>query len=352
MKTTSDSIVKVPGRIENLLIRSANWIGDAVMTTPAVRAVRKNFPDAQISLLAKPWVAPVFENNPHIDHVLLYDAKRASETFKMAGMLEQHFFDGAILFQNAFEAAWVAWLAKIPVRIGYDTDLRKILLSHPVRRSSSMLKLHQIHYYNGILEGAGLNSDGMRLELYLSSEDRRSASKILKNCGIGKTDRFVGINPSAVFGSAKQWFPERFAEVSDRLNEKFGTKTVIFGGPLDKDLGENILSMMKTEAVNLSGKTTLNEAMALLALCRLFITNDSGLMHIAAALNVPQVAIFGSTNFSVTAPWSSMARVVRSRVVCSPCMKRQCVFGHKECMTSIRVEKVFSVACHLMDENF
>jgi heptosyltransferase-2 len=214
-----------------------------------------------------------------------------------------------------------------------------------------MLKLHQIHYYNGILEGAGLKTDGMRMELYLSSDERRSALKILKACNVGKTDRIVGINPSAVFGSAKQWFPERFAEVSDRLSERFDTKTVIFGGPNDKELGENISSMMKTPSINLSGKTTLKEAIALMALCRLFITNDSGLMHIAAALNVPQVAIFGSTNFSATAPWSSVARVVRSHVSCSPCMKRQCLFGHKECMTSVRVEKVFSVACHLMEEN-
>lgn len=342
------ALKKVPDNIENLLIRSANWIGDAIMTTPAVRAIRKNFPYAQISVLAKPWVASIFDNNPHIDHVLLYNAKGPRGTFEVAGMLEKHCFDGAILFQNAFEAAWVAYLAKIPVRVGYDTDLRRTLLSHPVKRSSQILKLHQIHYYNGILEGVGLKTDGMRMELYLSAHDSNSALKILEAAGITQADRLIGINPSAFFGTAKQWFPERFARVADRINQKFGTKTIIFGGPNDQELGGNILTMMKTSAINLSGKTTLEEAMAIIARCRLFITNDSGLMHIAAALNVPEIAIFGSTNFAVTAPWNPKARVVRSRVQCSPCMKRQCPFGHKECMKNISVEKVFSVACQLI----
>jgi heptosyltransferase II len=337
-----------PEKIKNLLIRSANWIGDAVMTTPAVRAIRKNFPNARISLLAKPWVAPVFENSPYIDQIIPYNFEGALRTIKAARMLEKYGFDAAILLQNAFEAAWVACLAKIPIRIGYDTDLRKVLLTHPVHRSSKILRLHQTHYYNEILKGVGLKSDGTRLELYLSSKDHESALSILKNADIFETDFVVGINPSATFGSAKQWFPERFAKVSDRLNKRFGSKTIIFGGPNDRELGANIMKMMKTFAVDLSGKTTLKEAMGIIARCRLFITNDSGLMHIAAALNVAQVAIFGSTNFAATGPWSPRARIVRSLVDCSPCLKQQCPLGHKECMKKISVDKVFTTACDLI----
>jgi heptosyltransferase II len=337
-----------PEKIKNLLIRSTNWIGDAVMTTPAIRAIRHNFPDARINLLAKPWVAPVFENSPYIDQIIPYDYAGALRTVKAAKMLETYGFDATILLQNAFEAAWVAYRAKIPIRIGYDTDLRKMLLTHPIHRSSKILRLHQTHYYNEILKGAGLKTQGSFLELYLSSKDHDSAMKILKDSNVYDTDFVIGINPSATFGSAKQWFPERFAQVSDRLNKRFNSKTIIFGGPNDQELGANIMKMMKTFAVNLSGKTTLKEAMALIARCRLFITNDSGLMHIAAALNVAQVAIFGSTNFAATGPWSPRARIVRSSLDCSPCLKKQCPLGHKACMKAISVDKVLTTACDLI----
>ncbi len=337
-----------PYKIKNILIRSTNWIGDAVMTTPAIRAVRKNFPDARISVLAKSWVAPVFENSPHIDQVILYDSGNVVKTIKAARMLEKYRFDAAVLLQNAFEAAFIAYLAKIPIRIGFDTDLRKGLLTHPVHRSSKIQRLHQTHYYNEILEGVGLKTDGTRLELYLSLKDRESAANILKKSDIFETDFIVGINPSATYGSAKQWFPDRFARLSDLLNKRFGSKTVIFGGPNDRKLGEDIRNMMKTYSVDLSGKTSLKEAMAIIAHCRLFITNDSGLMHIAAALNVAQVAIFGSTNFAATGPWSPQARIVRSLVGCSPCLKEQCPFGHKECMKKISVDRVFKTACNLI----
>ncbi len=340
--------ILIPEKIENLLIRSTNWIGDAVMTTPAVRAIRKNFPNAQISLLAKPWVAPVFENSPNVDQIITYDSGGALKTIKAVRMLEKYGFNAAILLQNAFEAALVAYLAKIPIRIGYDTDLRKLLLTHPIHRSSKILRLHQTHYYNEILKGAGLRTDGTHLELYLSPKDHDSARKILKDSNIFEKDFVVGINPSATYGSAKQWFPERFARVSDRLNKRFGSKTVIFGGPNDRELGANIMRMMKTFAVDLSGKTTLKEAMAIIARCRLFLTNDSGLMHVAAALNVPEVAIFGSTDFAATGPWSPRARIVRSVMDCSPCLKQQCPLGHRECMKKISVDKVLTAACDLI----
>jgi heptosyltransferase II len=337
-----------PEKIKNLLIRSANWIGDAVMTTPAIRAIRKNFPNARINLLSKPWVAPVFENSPYIAQIIPYNYAGALRTVKAAKMLEMYNFDAVFLLQNAFEAAWVAYLAKIPIRIGYDTDLRKMFLTHPIHRSSKILRLHQTHYYNEILKGAGLETNGTFLELYLTSKDHDSALKILKESNIDETDFVIGINPSATFGSAKQWFPERFAQLSDRLNKRFNSKTIIFGGPNDHELGADIMKMMKTFAVNLSGKTSLKEAMALIARCRLFITNDSGLMHVAAALNVAQVAIFGSTNFAATAPWSPRARVVRSNLDCSPCLKQQCPLGHKACMKTISVDKVLITACDLI----
>ncbi len=334
--------------IENILIRSTNWIGDAVMTTPAIRGVRKNFPNARIAILAKPWTAPVFQNNPHVDEIIPYEASGAGGRVALAGQLKQRGFDAAILFQNAFEAALIAYLARIPIRIGYARDMRAPLLTHPVACTKNIRKLHQTHYYNEILKGAGLTPDGSRLELYVSPSERKTAAEILKRENIEASDRVVGINPSATFGSAKQWFPERFAEVSDRLNREFGTKTLVFGGPGDKELGERIKGIMNSKAVDLSGKTTLKEAIALISRCDLFVTNDSGLMHVAAALNAPQIAIFGSTDHVATGPRNERARIVRSDLPCAPCLERQCRLGHRKCMEKISVENVLQIARRIL----
>ena len=335
-------------KIENILIRSTNWIGDAIMTTPAVRAVRKNFPDARISILAKPWVAPVFEDSPHVDETIAYDNSGKLGVMYMAKRLENRRFDVAILLQNAFEAALVAYLSKIQVRVGYDRDARRLLLTHPVPCTRRVRSLHQTHYYNEILRGVGLVPDGPRLELYFSSEDRKAAGEILRRSNISASERIVGINPSATFGPAKQWFPERFAEVSDRLHREFSTRTLIFGGPKDKELGRRVRKTMKSEAVDLSGRTTLKQAIALIAKCDLFITNDSGLMHVAAALNTPQIAIFGSTDHVATGPASSRSRIVRSSAPCSPCLRRHCPLGHMDCMRQIRTGKVLRVARRIL----
>ncbi len=336
--------------IKHILIRSTNWIGDAVMTTPALRGVRKNFPEARIAVLAKPWTIPVFENNPHIDEIIPYDASGAAGKIELAGQLKQRGFDAAILFQNAFEAALIAYLARIPVRIGYDRDMRAPLLTHVVACTNGIRKLHQTHYYNEILKGVGLVPDGSRLELYVSSAERKAAGEILKREKIEDSDLVVGINPSSTFGPAKQWLPERFAEVSDRLNREFGTRTLVFGGPRDKELGRRIRGAMNTKAGDFSGRTTLNEAIALISRCDLFVTNDSGLMHVAAALNAPQIAVFGSTDQKATGPRSDRARIVRSDLSCAPCLERKCPLGHRKCMDIIGVDKVLSIARQILQK--
>jgi heptosyltransferase-2 len=331
--------------IHHLLIRSTNWVGDAVMTTPAVRAIRKNFPGSRISILAKPWVAPVFEHSPHVDVVLVYDAKgrhrHFSGTLRLARDLRKYRFDAAILLQNAIEAALIAFLAGIPARIGFDTDARRLLLTHPVRCTRQIKSIHQTGYYLEILKGVGLPTGPRTLELFLGRQDRERAGAILKRHGIGLGDLVIGLNPSATFGPAKQWFPERYAALADRLNAAFGARILLFGGPGDRALGEQVCRMMRTRAVDLSGRTSLGEAMALIERCRAFVTNDSGLMHVAAALHTPLAAIFGSTNSTTTRPFSDTSRVVRQPMDCGPCLKPVCPLGHMNCMAAISVDRVF-----------
>jgi heptosyltransferase-2 len=334
-----------PERIQRLLIRSANWIGDAVMTTPAIRMIRKGFPNTHISLLAKPWVSPVFENSEHIDQLLIYDGEKRhkgfSGKFRLARDLKKYKFDVAILMQNAFEAAFITFLSGIPIRIGYNTDARRLLLTHAVPCTKEIKKKHQTEYYMNILRGIGLDRDNQGLYLKLSQKDRLRAEKILLEQHLSIDDKLIGINPGATYGPAKQWSPDRYANLADRIQALFGVRVVIFGGPGDKTLGRKISQKMSHRPVDLSGKTSLGEAMALIERCDLFITNDSGLMHVAAALDVPLIAVFGSTNPVATGPLGSRSKVVQATLPCSPCLKSECPEGHLNCMDQIDVERVF-----------
>lgn len=330
--------------IKRLLIRSTNWIGDAIMTTPAVRAIRRNFPNARISMLAKPWVAPVFAHSPHVDEIIVFDAggRHAGVfgTLRLAKDLRKGRYDAAILLQNAIEAAIIAFLAGIPRRIGFDTDGRRLLLTHPVRRTKAIKAIHQTGYYLKILEGAGMTAGRPTLELHLDPSDTRRAAQMRAEFGIAPGRPLIGLNPSATFGPAKQWFPERYAALGDLLNKQLGALILIFGGPSDRELGRTITGLMSAPAIDLSGRTSLGEAMALIDRCTAFVTNDSGLMHVAAALGTPLVAVFGSTNWTTTSPFSDTSRIVRVPIACSPCMQPVCPLGHMNCMRQVSVAMV------------
>jgi heptosyltransferase-2 len=329
---------------ERILIRSTNWIGDAVMTTPAVRAIRRNYPDAHIAMVVKPWVAPVFAHSPHVDEIIEYAVTDRHKGWlgpiRLAKDLRRFTFDAAFLLQNAIEAALIAFMAGIPQRIGFDTDARRLLLTLAVPCTPAIKSIHQTGYYLKMLEGAGLTAGSQTLELCLGHDDRRQAEKILAAHGLGPDRRIIGLNPSATFGPAKQWFPQRYAALGDRLNQTVDAAIVIFGGPSDRDLGQQIIRTMRVPAIDLSGRTRLGEAMALIDRCDVFVTNDSGLMHVAAALDTPLVAIFGSTNSTTTSPFSATSRIVRVPIECSPCMKPLCPLGHMNCMRLVTVDMV------------
>ena len=338
-------------KIKRILIRSTNWVGDAVLNTPAIRALRKNFPHARISILAKPWVAPIFYYNTYVDHALEYDSEGEHGGWlgkaRLIKALRREKFDLAVLFQNAFEAALLAYLAGVPNRLGYDTDGRRVLLTHPVPLEPRLKRVHEIDYYLGILHGVSLELDGRELTLAVTEQERKRANEILRSHSITRKDRVAGVNPGATYGSAKRWFPERYAALCDKLHESHGAHIIIFGGSGEGATGRKVSESMKHRCVNLCGKTTLREAIALIERCQLFITNDSGLMHVASALDVPLVAIFGSTNPVTTGPSSVTSRIVRVPVPCSPCLKPECPEDHR-CMREITVDMVYAVADALL----
>lgn len=339
-----------PARI---LIRSANWVGDAIMTTPAVRTVRRCFPDAHITLLAKPWVIPVFEHNPHVDAVMVYAAADRHQGLKglwrLAGDLRRQRFDLAILLQNAFEAAFLTWLARIPQRMGFTTDGRNLLLTHRMRNWPALKKGHLVDYYLGLLDEAGLKADGRRLDLFLTPEERAAARASLADMGIGETQPVVGINPGATYGTAKRWPAERFVALGRRLILEMGARVLVFGGPGEAGLGEQVAAQTGAGCHNLCNRTSLRQAMALIGCCDAFVTNDSGLMHVAAALDISQVAIIGPTDPVATGPLNDRSQLVRAENRCerAPCLLPHCPLDHR-CMLQIHADAVYAIVASLM----
>ena len=330
-----------------ILIRGTNWIGDAVMSEPALSAIRHAFPKAEITLLVKPAVAELFQQHPGIDHLLVYEHRgrhaRLSGKWALGTELRRGRFDAAILFQNAFEAALLAFLAGIPRRYGYGTDGRGFLLTDSIAVPSRTILGHHTQYYVDLLRPLGITSSSAAPRLFVSEIEEEHMRQRLSKSGILATERLIGINPGSTYGSAKRWLPERFAEAMDRVVEQFGGRVVIVGATGEEALGQAIAEKMRSKPVVLSGRTSIRELMTVIKRCRLFVTNDTGPMHIAAAFGVPVVAVFGPTDFRTTSPFGETHQIVREPVECSPCLLRECPIDHR-CMTRVTVEQVYQAA--------
>jgi len=338
-------------RIQNILVRGTNWIGDAVMTLPAIDAVRATFPRAKITVLCKPWVAALYETSPHIDEIFLFEISGRHEgvrgKLRLARDLKTRNFDLAILLQNAIEAAIITSLARIPLRAGYNSDGRGLLLTHAVRRTKAIKKVHQVHYYLEMLTSLGFRSAGPEVQITLGNDYHDTADRILADYGVTANELVVGMAPGASYGPAKMWFPDRYAAVADKLAADFGARIALFGSESDRARTDLVQQYTVHECLNIAGHTSLREAIALIARCDLFISNDSGLMHLAGALGIPLVAIFGSTNPATTSPVGTKSVVVHKKVSCSPCLKQVCPTDFR-CMDIIETDDVYQVAKQLL----
>lgn len=349
------------GRIRRLLIRGTNWVGDSVMAIPALREVRRLLPRAHITLLALPWVSDIYQGSPWVDTVWLYDREdRHAGTagrLRLVRKLAQGGFDAALLLQNAFEAALLTRLARIPLRAGYRRDGRGWLLTHAVSIDPRLKARHQVYYYLDLVERlAGRERaldrpspthDKTALELPLQPEARALARQRLEQEGVRFRGKLVGVHPGAAFGSAKRWMGDRYAQVLDRLTQSQDVEVILFGSRQERPIAESICGHMATRPLVLSGRTRLSELIAMIACCDLFITNDSGPMHLAAALGIPTLALFGSTDQVATGPLGPAAVVLNKNVECSPCLLRECPIDHR-CMTRITVEEVFQEAVRML----
>lgn len=328
---------------QRIVVRVPNWIGDAVMSTPALIFLKKLYPDAHITVLAKEWVRDVFEFNPAVDEIItLKNGYREN-----AQVLKEKKFDEGILFTNSFSSALIFFLSSISKRTGYSTDGRFLLLTNRIKRSPNFKEEHQVDYYLNIVKKVGKDmgiSENYplpdRLFWYVTDTEKEKADKLLKEVGIlpGK-DIIIGINPGASFGPTKRWFPERFSELADRLIEKYRAKIIILGGVSDREIVEEVVGRMKSTPVNFAGRVNLRELAALIARCNIFITNDTGPMHIAVAVGTKVLTIFGSTDPVRTGPIGPGHIIVQKKLECSPCFKPCCNQNNYQCL-DIPVEDV------------
>ncbi len=325
------------------------------MCEPALSQVRTLFPEAEITLLVKPGIADLLAQHPAVNRTLVYDdrGRHAGLVGKwtLAGVLRRHRFDLAILFQNAFEAALISFLAGIPRRFGYATDGRTLLLTDPVTVPPRTAQRHQVEYYWDLLKPLGGHGPAPAPRLFVTPDESVLIAGRLADAGIGPSDLVIGVNPGSTYGHAKRWLPDRYAEVVNRVvkdaQSRSGARVgvVILGAKGEEPLGKTIAEQIKARTVVCSGQTTVRELMALVKRCQLFLTNDTGPMHVAAAFQVPLVAVFGPTDWQTTSPFGVDAKLVRQPVSCAPCLLRECPIDHR-CMTGVTVEQVYAAAVH------
>lgn len=321
--------------VERLVIRAPNWLGDAVMALPAMSAVRQACPRAFIAVAAIPAVAPLF----HEQTGGVVDGAIAVEPATEPATLRAGRFDAALLLPNSFRSAWSARRAGIPQRWGYATSLRSPLLTRAVRRPRG--RVHQSAYYSSLVRGLGMPADEALPRLAVTPPTAARAAALLEEAGVPADATVVGLAPGAAYGYAKRWPPDRVAHLIVRLVRERGAVCVLGGAAGDRASGREIESALPPgiQVVNLIGRTDLRVFAGILARCRAFVSNDSGAMHLAAALGVPVAAIFGPTDERVTAPLGEHD-VLLHQVFCRPCMLRECPIDHR-CMKGVSVDAVF-----------
>jgi heptosyltransferase-2 len=305
---------------------------------------------------ARPGLVDFYAREEGIDRVIpCPKPKGLRDRRDFAALLRAEQFDGAILLPNSFDAALMAWMAWIPVRIGYNRDGRGLLLTHaiPVPEAGEIPR-HESFYYLELLRRAGLLPQLPDVEaIRLSGIDASRDAGGRRMAAMGIAGPAIGISPGAAYGDAKRWLPERFAEAGRQIAEGLQASILIFGSGPERELCEAVAAPLRSSGVavhNLAGETTLGEFIDLAAACRLFLTNDSGGMHIASALGVPTIAVFGATDDAGTGPTGPLARVVREPADCAPCLLRECPIDHR-CMTRVSAGRVVETALPLLEES-
>lgn len=328
---------------KNILVRMPNWLGDFVMATPILKDLRNHFPEAKITALCQGPLSAVIQEDPTIDQVLTFKRPKkwfnSKERQDITDPLQKGQYDLGVLLTNSFSSAYWLWKGSVKNRLGFDTHWRSLLLDHPIPFPAERNTQHLVKTYKMLLEPMGISVSNTDPYLHVTETEKNEIRKKLAALGIKNNQIIVGINPGAAYGSAKCWLPDRFRQVTEKLLEDPNIVIVYMGDKQGAPLVEEICQNLSSRVINLAGKTSLRELIAAIQCCQLFLTNDSGPMHVASALNVPLLALFGSTSDVTTSPYKG-GKVIHKHVACSPCYRRECPIDFR-CMKSIESLEVY-----------
>lgn len=321
---------------KNVVVRFPNWLGDAVMATPLLQKIKMRFPDAKVTALCQGGVGKLLMHHPYVDEVISF---AHNDKYAAHQALKKKEFDLGILLPNSFSSAFFLWRARVKKRVGYKADKRSLFLTDPIPFSKEREKEHLVITYQRLLTPLGIEVDETKPLLVVSEEEKERAKALLQEKGVDLSHTLMGINPGAAYGSAKCWLPDRFNAVALRLLQNPHVTVLLFGDEAGASLTQEICKGLGPRAIDLAGKTSLRDLIACISLCDRFLTNDSGPMHIAAALQIPLVALFGSTNDTTTGPYQH-GTVIHKHVECSPCYLRTCPIDFR-CMKRIEADEVY-----------
>ncbi|KXK07070.1 MAG: lipopolysaccharide heptosyltransferase II [Acidobacteria bacterium OLB17] len=341
-----------------ILVRSANWIGDAVMSVPALRELRRAFPSDRITLHSRSWADGLFRDADFIDEIVTYDPARSRvrDILDNSRFLKADGHDVVILFPNSFESALTAALSRIPMRIGYNKDARGLLLTDPIAVPEWKNRAHEAFYYLELVKAAVRRITGREplfaeepdAHLDVAPERIEEARKFLASEGVDLARPVVALGVGSTNSLAKRWPAERYAKLAELLHSH--ASVLMLGSKAEADAAAKITELCNAPIVDLSGKTDLASAVAVLAACDAMVSNDMGLAHIAPSVGTRTFVIFGPTNPVTTRPFSPNAEVISHPVDCSPCMLRECPIDHR-CMTGISPEFIFERVMNYLSIN-
>lgn len=327
---------------QKILIVAPSWVGDAVLAQPLLRRLHERHAGAMIELLAPPWTRAVFERMPEVaavhDLPFAHGELALGRRYALAGRLAAQHYTQAIVLPNSFKSALIPWLAGIPRRTGYTGEARYGLVNDARRLDKQALPL-MVERFTALAEDAGVSTLRPIAPLALKV-DAAARDATLKKLGLTFTPRIAVLCPGAEYGPAKRWPADFFGALAQRFAAN-GWQVWIAGSPKDAECGAAIVAAANGIGVNLCGKTSLAEAIDLMSCATHVVSNDSGLMHVAAALDRPLTALYGSSSPAFTPPLSARARVVKIDIDCSPCFERECPLGHFNCMRQLTPDTVW-----------
>lgn len=327
---------------QNIIVRMPNWVGDMVMATPVLTDVRKKFPNSRLTAMCRSPICDLLAEDPEIDELFCFSKSsgfsRRIEKRNIIEKLRAGKYDLGILLTHSFSSAWWFWQGKVTRRLGYDCNGRKFLLTESIPMPADVQSQHLVLTYKMLLAPLGIPVSNTPPRIFLTEQEIGQAMTLLRQHGVQDKHRLVGINPGATYGSAKCWLPERFREITQKLLEDPNLFVIYFGDIATAMLVKEICQGLSPRVINLAGLTSLRELASLIHLCDVLLTNDSGPMHIAAALETPIIALFGSTSEVVTGPYRN-AKVIHKHVECSPCYQRTCPIDFR-CMKKIEADEV------------